>query len=78
MKFTTLLAVAASALLAVSCNDPYKNVDADIAAKAKANIATASPERAKALEQVLKDIKPEYREGMAYLYAYMPKHDIDT
>ena len=65
-------------MLAVSCNDPYKNVDPDIAAKAKANIATASPERAEALTRVLEEIKPEYREGMAYLYAYMPKHDIDT
>jgi len=79
MKVSTLLVAAACSLLFVSCgNDPYKNVDPEIAAKAQANIATATPERAEALTQVLKDIKPEYREGMAYLYAYMPKHDIDT
>lgn len=78
MRLRNLFIAVACAAFFTACSDPYKGVDPEIAAKAKANIATATPERAEELTKVLSDLKPEYREGMAYLYAYMPKHDIDT
>lgn len=75
MKNLLLLFIA---LVAVSCSNPYRGVSEETAKNAKKAIESTNSKRSAELKSALELINPEYREGMAFLIAYMPKYDLDT
>lgn len=70
--FATLLAGM------ISCQtSPYKGVDTQLVPLVEQTIEAAGTNGAQ-LRTALDSINPEYRNGMAFLIAYMPKGDRDT
>ncbi len=77
LGFKILLTTAVIVAMSLhSCSNPYRGVPADIARLARRAVAGQEPQRAAELHQMTECIDPRYREGMAYLLAYMPDDDL--
>ncbi|MFI3315207.1 MAG: transglutaminase-like domain-containing protein [Rikenellaceae bacterium] len=75
-KITLLFTVLT--LVFSSCNDELQGVDPQIAKLVTTQLATLPSERAAEIMNTITNTPEERREGMAFLFAYMPQHDLDT
>ena len=69
-----ITALVAASLL--SCSNPYRGVPSQVANLAVRAVLRQEPQRAAQLHQMVESIEPRYREGMAYLLAYMSDDDL--
>ena len=73
-----LTSLITSLTLLVSCNDTYKNVSPELSQILETRIGELSPHRAEQINLSIANTPNDQREGAAFLYAYMPQHDLDT
>ncbi len=64
--------------LLFSCEEEYKGVSTELVGILKERVSALPKKRAKEIISSLKATPEEMREGAAFLYAYMPQHDLDT
>ncbi len=74
----TKISVLLFGLLLISCSNPYIGVSEPFKSVAKSALSACSPSRSAEIRQAMESISPDYREGMAFMLAYMPRQDIDT
>ncbi len=65
-------------LLLISCNTEYEGVNPEITNTIKERLSKLSKDRAKEIDKAIRETPESEREGTAFLYAYMPQHDLDT
>ncbi len=76
MKKNLLLLIALT--LFASCSTTYDNVSPELAQILENRITQLDSQRAELINESITNTPENQREGIAFLYAYMPQHDLDT
>lgn len=72
------LILGAVFMLCLACNNPYKNISAELSGKIESRLPDVSSDRAEEIKKSIESAPEDQQEALAYLYAYMPKADFDT
>jgi len=73
-----ILVLLTSLTLFASCNGTYKEVSPELSQILETRISELSAHRAEQINLSITNTPSDQREGIAFLYAYMPQHDLDT
>ncbi len=73
LKVYLLIIIAISA-----CSSGYKGVNSQITTIVEKRLSSLPTQRSKEIRKAIMKSPEDEREGAAFLYAYMPQHDLDT
>lgn len=73
-----ILVLLTSLTLFASCSGTYKDVSPELSQILETRISELPASRAEQINLSITSTPSDQREGIAFLYAYMPQHDLDT
>ncbi|MGL5731784.1 MAG: transglutaminase-like domain-containing protein [Bacteroidales bacterium] len=73
-----ILVLSTLFMLCLACNNPYKHISDDLSDKVENRLSEIPAERAEEIKKSIQSLPASQQEAIAYLYAYMPKADLDT